>query len=135
MHVFVLILLVLAAHYSLSAFFPSPAEHAHFYWPWTTDMHPILAGIGGLPQERNDVVTSALATTAGLCLLGSAAALQGIFIPPESFVPLATIGAVSSIVLFTLYLGPLSLIPIALDLIVLWGVVLQHWTVAGLRGS
>ena len=135
MYIVVLVLLLLAAHFSLSAFAPARAGHAHVYWPWAVDTHPVLAGVGGLPQERDSVITQSLAVTAGLCLLGAAAALLGLFIPPESWMPLVTIGAVASLVLFVLYLGPRSLVPIALNLILLWGVVLEHWTVLELRGS
>lgn len=135
MHIVVLILVLLAAHFSLTAFVPGPAGQAQFYWPWAADSRPILAGVGGLPQEGGSIVTPALAGIAGLCLLAAAAALVGIVVPAEWWTPLVVVGAVASIALFVLYLSPLSLIPIALDLLLLWGIVLQHWTVLGLRGS
>ncbi len=134
MHIVIVILVLLAAHFSLTAFVPSPAGQAQFYWPWALDMRPVLAGVGGLPQAGGGIVTPALAGIAGLCLLAAAASLLGIVVPADWWTALVIVGAVASIVLFGLYLSPLSLIPIGLNLILLWGVVLQHWTVLGLRG-
>lgn len=135
MRIFVLILLVLAAHLNLTAFAPSPAGKAVFYWPWAADSRPIVAGIGGLPQEGSGIVTPALAGIAGICFLAAVLALLGIVVPTDWWTPLIGVGVAASIVLFVLYLSPLSLIPIALNLILIWGVFLQHWTAAGLQGS
>ncbi len=134
MAIVVLVLLLVAAHFSLTVFAPGAAGGATFYWPWAANSQPILAGIGGLPQTGGGVVTPALAGIAGLCVLAATASLLGIVVPVNWWVPLVVAGALASIVLFVVYLGPLSIIPIALDLILLWGVALQHWTVAALRG-
>ena len=39
----------------------------------------------------------------------------------------------ASILLYVLYLGPFSLFPTLVDLILLWGVLNQHWTAITLR--
>lgn len=134
MTIVVVIVLLLAAHFSLTAFVPSPAGQAQFYWPWAAEMHPVVGGIGALPQGGGGIITPALAGIAGLCLLAAAAALLNIAVPADWWLPLVIVGALASTVLFVLYLSPLSLIPIALNLFLLWGAVVQHWTVAGLRG-
>lgn len=134
MRIIVLVLLILAAHFSLTVFAPSPAGKAAFYWPWAADSHSFVPDIGGMPQQGASVVTPALAGIGGLCLLMAALALLGIVVPAAWGVPLIIVGAMASIALFVLYLSPLALLPIALNLILLWGVFLQNWTIESLRG-
>ena len=135
MYIVVTILILLAAHFCLTAFTPNPIGEAHVYWPWTLNSRPFFRTSGGLWQENSSLITLTLASIAGLCLIGAAAALVGLGVPANLWLPLIVVGAVASIALFILYLSPLSLIPIAVDLILLWGVLLQQWTVFGLRGS
>lgn len=132
MRILVLIFLLLAAHFDLTAFAPSPAGKALVYWPWAADSRSILVGV--IP-EGGGIVVPGLAGIAGLCFLAAAGALLGIIVPIDWWTPLIGVGAAASIVLFVLFLSPLSLIPVALNLILLWGVFLQHWTAAGLQGS
>lgn len=42
---------------------------------------------------------------------------------------------VVSAALYVLYFGGNALIPIALDAMMLWGIAMQGWTVAALRGA
>ena len=135
MRIVVLALLIVAAHFSLTAFAPGQAGKALIYWPFAADSKPILAGVGGLPQQGGSILTPALAGLAGLCLLAAVAALFGVVVPADWWTLLVVAGSVLSITLFVLYLSPLSLLPIAIDLTLLWGVVLQHWTATALRGA
>jgi hypothetical protein len=135
MRILVFVLLLLGAHFSLTAFVPGAAGNAVFYWPWAADARPLLAGVGGLPQQGGSVLTPALAGIAGLCFLGAAAALLGIVIPADWWRLLVMGGTVASIALFVLFLSPLSVLPIAVDLLLLWGLFAQQWTVAGLQGA
>ncbi len=135
MRIVVLVLLLLAAHFNLTAFAPGAAGKAVIYWPWAADSRPILAGIGGLPQESGSIVTPALAGIAGLCLLVAAGALLGIVVPVVWWPPLVIVGSVASMALFVLYIGPLAIIPIAIDVVLVWGVFIQQWSAMALRGS
>lgn len=134
MRIVVVVVLLLAAHFSLTVFVPGGVGKAVFYWPWAADTQPVLAAIGDLPQQGGGVITPALAGIAGLCLLGAAAALLGIVVPAEWWTVLVVIRAVASLALFVLYLSPLAIVPIIIDVILLWGVFIQHWTAASLSG-
>ena len=56
-------------------------------------------------------------------------------IPADWWRPAAIVGALSSMVLFSIYLSPLSVIPMLVDAAVLWGVVVSGWTTESLTGS
>jgi hypothetical protein len=135
MRIAVIILLLLAAHFCLSAFAPSPAGKGIFYWPWATDSKPVLAGVGRLPAKGGSILTAALAGIAGLCFLGAVLCLFGVVVPAGWWMPLVLVGVAGSIALFLLYFTPLSLLPILLDLVLIWGVFFLNWTVAALNGS
>ena len=125
MRILVTVLLILGAHFSLTALIPGPK--ALVYWPFGPESRPIIAIGAG-------VLKPLLAVVAGVCLLASAAALFGLIIPEGWFVPLVVVGTIASILLYVLYLNVYSIAPIAMDAILLWGVLAQQWTVAGLRG-
>src|SRR5512136_1715234 len=119
MHILVAVLLIVGAHFSLTALIPGPK--ALVYWPFGPESKPII-GVGtGAP-------TQLLAVIAGASLLAAAAALFGLIIPEGWFVPLVIIGSIASILLYMLYFSVYSIIPIALDAVLLWGMLAQHWT-------
>ncbi len=74
-----------------------------------------------------------MAGLTGLSLLAAAASLYRLVVPANWWLPLVLVGAAASILLYVLYYGMFSLLPIALDLVLLCGVLVQHWTVADLR--
>jgi len=125
--VIVVVLLLLAAHFSLTPFAPAPAGRATFYWPFATDSRPILAGSG--------ILTPLFAGLAGLCLVAAVAALFGVVAPAGWWRPLVGIGAVASLALNVLYLSPHAVLPILIDVALLAGLIVQRWTVSGLRGG
>jgi hypothetical protein len=55
---------------------------------------------------------------------------MSVLVPAGWWVQLVGVGAAASIALFILYLGPFSIIPIAIDVFLLWGVFIQQWTVS-----
>ena len=135
MRYIVLVLLLLAVQFTLTAFAPTPSGKGWILWPFSIGQKPILRSLGGLPRESGSIVTPILAGLAGLGFLAGAAGLFGILVP-ASYWPVIVIGAsVASLLLQILYIGPLAILPILVDLGLLWGVLLQHWTVAGLRGG
>lgn len=129
----VLILLLLGAHFAGTAFVPGPK--ASVIWPFGADSRPVLAGIGGLPSQSGSVVTPVLAGAAVIAFVLAFLALLGWLIPAEWFLPLVVMGSLASVVLFVLFVGPWTVLPIIVDAVLLWGVLLQQWTVPMLRGA
>lgn len=128
MRIVVLVLLFLGAHFAGTAFVPGPK--ASIVWPFGADSRPVLMGVGGLSLQSGGFVTPLLAGVAVAAFAAAFASLLGFVVPAEWFAPLVAAGSFSSMVLYILFAGPLSLLPIAVDLILLWGVGVNHWTVA-----
>ena len=134
MRYLVLALLLVSAHFALTPFAPSPAGSAKFYWPFATDSKPWVGFAGALPAQSG-LLTALLAGLAGLGLLLAAMGLFWNGIPAAWWPAIVVVSAVASILLYALYFGAWALLPLVLDLALLWGVLLRHWTVAGLRGG
>jgi hypothetical protein len=137
------ILLMVAWHFPTTFFVPqdAPNEHGWLIWPFGKASAPVFDGLQGLiaPSTPSAVTSPTLAMVAAgissLAFVIAIASLWGIVIPTGWWQPAAIIGAVSSIVLFVIYLSPLSLIPLAADLAVLWGVFIAGWTPQSLTGA
>lgn len=134
MRIVVIVLLVLAAHFSLTPFAPAPAGKGAFYWPFAADSKPWLGMIGGLPRPSSRVVTPLLAGVAGLGFLAAALGLFGVIVPANWWQPLVVVASTASLLLYALYIGPWAVLPMAIDAALLWGVLAQHGSVAALRG-
>ncbi len=126
-------LIVLAVHFSATPFAPAPAGTAKFYWPFAADSKPWLGFIGGLPSQSGSIVTPLLAGIATLSFIASLLALFGWLVPAHWFTPLIIAASIASVFLYILYFGVFSLLPIALDAILLWGIFSQGWAVARLK--
>ncbi len=135
MWIVVLVLLLLGAQFSFTAFAPAQAGKAWLLWPFAADSRPWLGFMGGLPQQGGSVVTPILAGIAGLCFLGATASLLGWFVPPDWWRPLVLVAIATSLVLFILYFGIWAIAPIIVDVALLWGVLVQNWSVSALRGA
>lgn len=127
MQYLIAILLILAAHFSLTPFAPAPAGKAKFYWPFSADSKPILSFGGGLPQESGSFITPLLAGVAGLCFLLAVFSLFGWWVPADWWRPLVLAACSASILLYLLYFGAGSLLPLAINVLILWGVLAQDW--------
>jgi hypothetical protein len=132
MKILVIVLLVLAAHFSATPFAPAPGGTAKFYWPFTVDSKPWLGFIGELPASGG-LVTASLAGVATLGFLASLLALFGWLVPAHWFTALIVAASIASVLLYILYFGVFSLPPIALDAVLLWGILAQGWSVSGLK--
>jgi hypothetical protein len=75
------------------------------------------------------------ADVAALCLIAAALGLFKIWVPPEWWRPLVLLGAGVSALLFLMYAGSLALLPLAVAIVLLWGVLSQGWTISSLAGS
>lgn len=126
-------LLLIAAHFAFTPFAPAPK--GWIGWPFGADSKPIFSFIGGLPSQSGNVLTPLLAGLAGLGFLGAVAALAGVAIPANWWKPLVMVAGIASALLYVLYFGKWSLLPLALDGVLLWGVLAQSWSVEMLRGG
>jgi hypothetical protein len=54
--------------------------------------------------------------------------------PARWFRSLVLTAAITSALLFLLYLGPWSILPLAIDAVLAWGLLAQGWSVESLRG-
>ncbi len=130
MNIIVIVLLLLAAHFSLTALVPGQAGKAVFYWPFATDTVPMLGLFGAYPNP----LTQLLSVTAGVAFLAAVLALLGWLIPASWWMPLVLVGVIASFALFLVYASPLAILPLLLNLLLLWGIFFQHWTANSLRG-
>lgn len=133
MHTLLIVFLLLGAHFSLTAL--APGQKAWVGWPFAVNAQPALAGVGALVQPFSQRVTPLLALISGAAFLTAVLSLIGWLIPAEWFGLLVITGAGSSILLFLLHASVLALLPIGLDLLLLWGVLAWHWTVPMLKGA
>ena len=121
-------LLVLQAHFAASYVVPldEPSQQTfggalRWAWPWSDgDGGPLghVTVASGFP-----VAGFFLAVAAASLSLLAALAVMGWWVPTGWWRVLAGGGAVISLVLMALFLGPTKLLPMALDLAMLWIVV------------
>jgi len=127
----IIVILVLGAHFSLTAIAPGGAGKALFYWPFAKDRQPTIDIFGSATK----VITKVLSILAGLSFLASVAALLGWLVPANWWSSLVIIGSVSSAVLFLLYVDLFAFIPLVIDAVLLMGIFVWHWTVVSLQGG
>jgi hypothetical protein len=120
---------LLGAHFALTAI--APGGKTLVYWPFAKDSKPTLDILGAATKP----ITQILSVTAGLCFLTSVASIFGWLIPPAWLPALMIIGSVASCLLFVLYVGINALIPLVINIFLLWGVFGWHWTVESLSGG
>lgn len=128
---FLITLLLLAgAHFALTASVPAPTGKNWVFWPFATDSHAVL----GLAGDGVSSITKLLSVIAGVCFLAALLALFGLLIPAEWWGVLVGIGSIASLALYLLYLGPWAILPIVIDIFLLWGIFVVRWSVAAFRG-
>lgn len=133
MRIIVLVLLLLGAQFSATVFAPA-AGKAWLLWPFGEDSKSWLSIVGGMKQSASPL-TLVVAGVATLCFLATAFGLFGIVVPVDWWRPLALVAVVASILLHVLFFGIWAVVPIAVDVVLLWGVLLQNWSVSTLTGS
>ena len=128
---FLITLLLLAgAHFALPANVPAPTGKNWVFWPFAADSQAVL----GLAGEGVSHITKLLSVIAGVCFLAALLALFGLIIPAELWGVLVGIASVASLALYLLYLGPWAILPIIIDIFLLWGIFIVRWSAAALRG-
>lgn len=137
------LLVFLAWHGPTTFFVPSgpPHEDGWVFWPFGQQSRPVIdAFVGVLAPDKvtatgQPTVALVAAGFASLAFIGAGLALWGLLVPSAWWTPALVVGAVSSIVLFAIYLSPLAVIPFVVDALILWGVVAQGWSIAGFAGA
>src|SRR5215211_9282476 len=125
------VLLLLGAHFAASYLVPLDREAQQTFggllrwaWPWSDgDSGPLgqVTVSSGFPLSGFFLAV----TTAGLFFL-AALAVVGIWVPFSWWRVLAAGGAILSLLLMAAFFGPTKLLPMALDLVVLWA-ALTNW--------
>lgn len=135
MWILMLVLLLFAAHLNLTALVPlqpgdpSPAwwVGGRLIWPFAVETRTLL-----VQGEVLSTLTPLLAITSAICFLLAVAALMHWRVPEKWFRSLIVVGAVLSIVLQSIWLSPWAVLPIVVDIVLLWLVFGQHRTVGSL---
>ncbi|MCG3207194.1 MAG: hypothetical protein FOGNACKC_00794 [Anaerolineae bacterium] len=137
MWILMLILLLLGAQLNLTAIVPLQAGNTpppwwvggRLLWPFAVETHTLLPQ-GDLLNTTTPILAIASAT---LFLLAVAALLRWI-VPGGWFPWLIVVGAVLSIGLQVIWLSGWAVLPLLVDIVLLWAVFGQHVTVNSLRG-
>ncbi len=127
----VALLLLLGAHFALTANVPASVGQEWIFWPFATDSRAVL----GLTGDGISNMTKLLSVIGGVCFLAALLALFGLIIPAEWWGVLVGVAATASLILYTLYFGRWAILPIAIDSFLLWGILIPHWSVASLSGA
>ncbi len=134
MWIVVLILLLLGAQLNLTALIPLQRGQApppwwvggRLLWPFALETRTLL------PPGDLLNLSLLLGPVAAVCFLLSAAALFRWFVPAAWFPWLIVAGAVLSIVLQLIWISPWAVLPILVDVALLWLVFGMRITVEGL---
>jgi hypothetical protein len=136
MWILILILLLLGAQLNLSGIVPlqvgdSPAPWwvgGRLLWPFALETRTLLQG------NALNTFTPILAITSAIFFLLAAAALLHWLVPGGWFSWLIVAGAILSIILQVIWFSGWAILPLIVDIALLWAVFGQHVTVRSLRG-
>ncbi len=134
--ILVLAALLLGAQLNLTALVPlqpggTPAPWwvgGMLLWPFDLNRHTLLPA-----GPLRDALTPLLGIASAVFFLLAAAALLRWLIPGTWFPWLIVAGAALSIPLQVIWLSPWAVLPLLVDVALLWAVFGQHVSVAGLR--
>jgi hypothetical protein len=133
----ILVLLVLGAQLNLTALVPLQAGDppppwwvgGRLLWPFAVETRTLLP-----PGDALNALTPILGIASAVCFLLAVAALLRWVVPGRWFPGLTVAGAVFSIVLQVIWFSGWAVLPLLVDIALLWAVLSQHVTVEGLRG-
>ena len=131
-----LVLLLLAAHLNLTAIVPLQAGDppppwwvgGMLFWPFDLTTRTLLRG------DLLNTLTPILAISSALLFLMAAAALLRRIVHAQWFSWMIVAGAGLSIVLQTIWFSGWAILPLLVDIALLWTVFGQQLTVRDLRG-
>jgi hypothetical protein len=133
-------LLFLGWHFATTFFVPAgrPQARGWVIWPFGRESRPVLSALRGVlaprtvPGEPVPTLALILAAMASIGFLVALGALFGVVVPLEWWSPAVVLASAASGVLFLMYLGPWALIPLLVDAVLVWGVLLRGWSVEGM---
>lgn len=136
MWILMLVLLLFAAHLNLTALVPlqpgdpSPAwwVGGRLIWPFAVETRTLL-----VQGDALNALTPLLAIASAICFLLAVAALMHWRVPEKWFRPLIVAGAVLSIMLQLIWISPWAVLPLLVDVALLWMVLAQQVTVGALQ--
>lgn len=137
MWILVFILLLLGAQLNLTALVPlqpgdSPAPWwvgGRLLWPFAVETRTLVPA-----GDLLNTLTPVLAIASAIFFLLAAAALMRWAVPAEWFRWLIVAGVAFSIVLQVIWFSGWAILPLLVDVALLWAVFGQHVTVSSLRG-
>ncbi|HSJ58471.1 MAG TPA: hypothetical protein VLC95_14915 [Anaerolineae bacterium] len=137
MWIVILVLLLLGAQLNLTALVPlQPGDTpppwwvgGRLIWPFAVETRTLVP-----PGELLDALTPLLGIASGVCFLMAAAALLRWAVPAGWFPWLIVAGAVFSIVLQVIWFSGWAILPLLVDVALLWAVFGMRITVDSLRG-
>ncbi len=137
MWILMLVLLLLGAQLNLTAIVPlqpggTPPPWwvgGRLLWPFAVETHTLLP-----PGDALNVLTPILAIASAISFLLAAAALLHWLVQGQWFQWLIVAGALLSIVLQIIWFSGWAVLPLLVDVALLWAVFGQHVTVGQLRG-
>ena len=132
----VLVLLLIAAHFNLTALVPLQAGDppppwwvgGRLIWPFAVETRTLIPAGDAL-----NTLTPILAITAAICFLMAAAALLRRLVPRGWFRGLIVAGAVLTIVLQAIWFTVWSVLPVLVVVALLWVVLYRRASVESLR--
>jgi hypothetical protein len=128
MRLLVLLLIAAAAHLSLTPFFPAPAGMAWLLWPFEDNSEPRLRFFGAIPKRPGSLIIPVLSAIAGVGFVVAAINLMGITFIPTWWATCVVAGAAASVLIYLAYFGRLALLPIAINALLLAGVLSGAWS-------
>jgi hypothetical protein len=137
MQILILLLLLLGAQLNLTAIVPLQVGDpqppwwvgGRLLWPFAVETRTLLP-----PGDVLNTLTPILAIASAIFFLLAVAALFHRLVPSQWFRWLILIGAVLSIVLQIIWFSGWAILPLLVDVALLWAVFGQHVTVGNLRG-
>ena len=137
MWILVLVLLLLGAQLNLTAIVPlQPGGTPPPWWVGGRLLWPFAVETRTLIPTGNllNTLTPIMAITSAIAFLLAAAALLRWVVPGQWFQWLIVAGAVLSIVLQVIWFSGWAVLPLLVDVALLWAVFGQHVTIGSLRG-
>jgi len=137
MWIVILVLLLLGAQLNLTAIVPlqpggTPPPWwvgGRLLWPFAVETRTLIPH-----GDLLNTLTPILAITSAIAFLLAAAALLRWLVPGGWFQWLIVVGAVLSIVLQVIWFSGWAILPMLVDIALLWAVFGRHVTVSSLRG-
>lgn len=123
MKIILTILLFLGTHFNLTANVPAESK-AWFLWPFDKSSKPVLSF---LQNNTGTTLTQLLSIISAISFIALLFCLYGKFVPSNWWPYLLIASTSSSILLFLIHFGVYAIIPLLIDLVILYGYFSKIW--------